>query len=84
MSTAFHPQTNRQTKIVNQELERYIRQFCSWQQDNWDKLLPLVEAAQNSMLLASTKVSPFFATNRYEPRIVFDTIPKEQLVYEAY
>jgi hypothetical protein len=84
MSTAFHPESDGQTEIVNQELERYLRQFCSWQQDDWNELLPLAEAAQNSAPSASTKVSPFFATNGYEPRMVFDYIPKEQPIYETH
>jgi hypothetical protein len=34
-STAYHPQTNRQTEHVNQELKQYLQVFVSKRQDNW-------------------------------------------------
>jgi hypothetical protein len=34
MSTAFHSETDSQTKIVNQETERFIRTYVNYQQDN--------------------------------------------------
>ena len=43
--TAFHPQTNGQTERVNQSLEQYLHQYCIYEQDNWDDLLPLAEYA---------------------------------------
>jgi hypothetical protein len=42
-STAYHPQTDRQTEHINQELEQFLRIFVGEQQDNWYSLLPLAE-----------------------------------------
>src|SRR5919198_198755 len=39
MTTAYHPQADRQTEWVNQELEQYIRLFVGERQDNWVELL---------------------------------------------
>jgi hypothetical protein len=72
MSTAFHPQTDGQTEIVNQETERIIRTYTSFQQDDWDEWLPEAEAAMNANPSATTGISPFFATNGYEPNMTFD------------
>jgi hypothetical protein len=43
MLTAYHPQTDSQTELINQELEGYLCMFTSRQQDDWDDLLPLGE-----------------------------------------
>ena len=46
MSTAFHPQTDRQTESLN--LENYLRAYTSLEQMNWAKLLPAAEFAYNN------------------------------------
>ena len=61
MSTAFHPQTDRQTERVNQISEQYHRSYCLYQQDDWAELLPIAEHAYNSTVSESTKISLFEA-----------------------
>jgi hypothetical protein len=68
LSTAFHPQTDGQTERVNQTLEAYMRNYCSYQQDDWSDLLPLAEYAYNSAVSEATKFSPFYANYGFEPR----------------
>ena len=68
LSTAFHPQTDGQTERVNQTLEAYMRNYCSYQQDDWSDLLPLAEYAYNSAISEATKSSPFCANYDFEPR----------------
>jgi hypothetical protein len=48
MSTAFHPQTDGQTEILNRILENYLRAYTSLEQMNWAKLLPAAEFAYKS------------------------------------
>ena len=72
LSTAFHPQTDGQTEIVNQEMERYLRTYVNYQQDDWVEWLPQAEFAANAAISATTKVTPFFANYGYEPRMTFD------------
>jgi len=42
-SIAWHPQTDRQMKYVNQELDQFLHLFVNKQQDNWYDPLPIVE-----------------------------------------
>jgi len=59
MSTAYHPQTDGQTERINQILEQMLRAFVSYEQDEWDLLLPAAEFAYNNAEQSSTKFSPF-------------------------
>ncbi|SJL16240.1 uncharacterized protein ARMOST_19760 [Armillaria ostoyae] len=58
-STAFHPQTDRQTECVNQEVEKYLRIFINHQQDDWADWLPLAEFTHNNHAHSATGKSPF-------------------------
>ena len=48
LSTAYHPQTNRQTEQTNQELETYLRIFCTNNPTKWVQFLPSAEFHHNS------------------------------------
>jgi hypothetical protein len=68
-TSGYHPEADGQTEHTNQTLEQYIRMYCSYQQDNWNELLPLVEFAYNNAPNASTGITPFFANKGYHPAI---------------
>ena len=68
-TSGYHPSADGQTEWMNQTVEQYIRIFCSSQQDDWDRLLPLAEFALNNSPNASTGISPFFANKGYNPAI---------------
>jgi len=67
-STAYHPQTDGQTEIVNQWLEQYIRMYTTFEQDDWSTLLQVAEFCYNSTTHSSTGLSPFMALTGIEPR----------------
>ena len=58
-STAYHPQTDRQTEQINQKLEQYLRIFVEERQDSWYTLLPLAEFSYNNHIHSSTQQTPF-------------------------
>jgi len=58
-STAWHPQTDRQTECVNQELNQFLRLFVNEQQDNWYDLLPITEFQHNNHVHSATQQPPF-------------------------
>jgi len=72
MSTVFHPQTDGQTKRVNQELEQYLRMFIDHRQEQWPDWLGTAEFAYNNKVHSSTKMLPFMANYRQDPRIGFE------------
>ena len=80
-TSGYHPEADGQTERANQTLEQYIRMYTSYQQDDWDRLLPLAEFAYNNSPNASTGVSPFFANKGYHPAL---TIHSERDVANTY
>ena len=48
LSTAYHPQTDGQSERWNQEIEAYLRMFCSMRRDDWAHWLPVAEFAFNT------------------------------------
>ena len=68
LSTAYHPQTDGQTERLNQEIEAYLRAFCSQRRDDWVQWLPIAEYALNSRVHSATGYSPFYLTFGYEPQ----------------
>jgi len=65
----YYPKGDGQIKYTNQTLKQYLHVYCNYQQDNWSKLLSLMEFAYNNALSATTSVSPFFANKRYHLNI---------------
>jgi len=74
-STAYHPQTDGQTKVVNRSLGNLLRCLVGDSMENWDLLLSRVEFAYNSSVNRSTRKSPFEVVHGYKPRKLIDLIP---------
>ena len=70
MSTAFHPQTDRETEQVNQELEQYLHIFCNFQVNDWADLIPFMEFAHNAHSHSATGLSPFMVWYGYQPEFI--------------
>ena len=68
-TSGYHPKGDGQTECTYQTLEQYLHVYCNYQQDNWSKLLPLVEFAYNNAPSATTGVSLFFANKGYHLNI---------------
>lgn len=67
LSTAFHPQTDGATERLNQTLEQYLRIYTSYQQDDWDELLPLAMFVYNDTVHSTIKMTPFYANYGFHP-----------------
>jgi hypothetical protein len=68
LTSAFHPQTDRQTERQNQTLEQYLRCYCTLEQDDWALWISVAEFAYNDSLHATIRQTPFQANLRLDPR----------------
>jgi hypothetical protein len=59
ISSAYHPQTDGQSKRTNQWLEQYLQVYGNFQQNDWASLLPLAQFVHNAWPSEVTKMTPF-------------------------
>ena len=69
MSTAFHSQTDRQTKWMNQTLKCYLHCYINNQQHDWVKLLSSAKYTYNNCRQSSTNKTPFELCLCFDPAI---------------
>jgi len=81
LSTAYHPQTNRQMERINQELEQYLRVFINHRQEQWLDWLGIAEFMYNNKIHVATKILPFKVNYGQDPRMGFEGRRKRK--YEA-
>jgi hypothetical protein len=58
-STAYHPETDRQTERMNQILEDMLHMYVMDQHKLWEEFLPLVEFSYNNNYQSTIKMAPF-------------------------
>ena len=71
LSTAYYPETDGQSERANQDIERSMRTYCNYMQDDWARWLPIYEFSDNNNTSSSTRLSPFFYNKGFHPRMSF-------------
>ncbi|CAM8992550.1 unnamed protein product [Rhodiola kirilowii] len=74
-STAYHPQSDGQTEVVNRSLEDYLRCFVSDHQRDWIQLLPWAEYSYNTALHSSLGATPYQVVYGRPPPALLDHVP---------
>ncbi|RVW17875.1 Transposon Ty3-I Gag-Pol polyprotein [Vitis vinifera] len=70
MSSAYHPQTDGQSEVVNRCIEQYLRYFVSQQPRKWSSFLPWAEFWYNTTYHSSIGMTHFQALyGRPQPSI---------------
>uniref|UniRef100_A0A3B5PPD9 Integrase catalytic domain-containing protein n=1 Tax=Xiphophorus maculatus TaxID=8083 RepID=A0A3B5PPD9_XIPMA len=70
LSSGFHPQTDRQTERINQEVETKLCMLCEHDPSFWSQNLPWVEYALNSLPSSFTGLSPSFIVYGYQTPVL--------------
>lgn len=80
MSTAYHPQTDGQTEVVNRCLETYLRCMCHAKPHQWSFWLPLAEFWYNTNYHSATHLTPYEAVYGQAPPVHLPYLPGESKV----
>eukprot|EP00730_Choanoeca_flexa_P009230 TRINITY_DN12614_c0_g2_i1.p1 TRINITY_DN12614_c0_g2~~TRINITY_DN12614_c0_g2_i1.p1 ORF type:complete len:1337 (+),score=253.89 TRINITY_DN12614_c0_g2_i1:1150-5160(+) len=83
MSTASHPQSDGQSENAVKQMKDALRNFLSYDQDDWESTLPAIEFAMNSTRSASTGYTPFELDTGYLPLEPLSTMLQEPKTEEA-
>ncbi|CAM8987449.1 unnamed protein product [Rhodiola kirilowii] len=74
-SSAYHPQTDGQTEVLNRVLEDYLRCYVNENQTNWPELLPWAELHYNTAQHTATGFTPFEVVYGQAPLALKDYVP---------
>ncbi|KAL0533232.1 hypothetical protein IC582_030448 [Cucumis melo] len=69
-STAYHPQSDGQTEVVNRGVETYLRCFCNEKPKEWVRWLPWTEYWYNTTFHRSIGMTPFQVVYGRQPPTV--------------
>ena len=74
-STAYHPQTDGQTEVLNRTLSSLLRALIKPNLKNWDEVIPHAEFAYNRAHHQATKKPPFEIVYEFNPNTALDILP---------
>ncbi len=79
--TVYHSQIDDQSERVNQNVERYLRFFCSYMQNDWAKLLLMIKFINNNALFSIIFSTSFFLNKDFHSCMSFELDVSE---YESF
>jgi hypothetical protein len=82
LSIAFHSKIDEQSEIANQEMKRYLRNYCNYQQDDWSKWLSMIEFAFNVATFIFIELFIFMTNYDFESRMNFDSMTIKKSIRE--
>ncbi len=68
----YHSRINGQSEWVNQNVERYLRFFCSYMQNDWFKWLLMIKFVNNNILSSAIFLTLFFMNKNFHSCMSFD------------
>ncbi len=70
--TVYYSQIDDQSEWINQNVERYLRFFCSYMQNDWAKLLLMIKFINNNALFSVIFSISFFLNKDFHSRMSFE------------
>ncbi|OMO81561.1 reverse transcriptase [Corchorus capsularis] len=74
-SSAYHPQSDGQSEVLNRCLETYLRCFAGDNPRSWSKIFHWAEWSYNTALHSAINMTPFEAVYGYAPPTVASYLP---------
>ncbi len=68
----YHLQINDQSEWINQNIKRYLWFFCSYMQNDWVKLLFMIEFIDNNVLFSIIFLISFFLNKDFHSHMSFE------------
>ncbi|KZV31629.1 peroxidase 64 [Dorcoceras hygrometricum] len=80
MSSAYHPETDGQTEVLNRCIETYLRCFASEQPRAWSTWVPWAEYWYNTAYQTAAGMTPFEVVYGRRPPVITRFLPAESKV----
>ena len=74
-STAYHPETDGRTEILNSFFEQYLRAYVNFLQNDWASWLPSAEFVINNHASETTQRTPFLINSGQHPKMGLEPDP---------
>ena len=81
--TAYHSEINDQTEQVNQDVERELRIYCNYMQNDWAKWISIIEFSNNVNTFLIILMISFYFNKEFHSRMSFDSNTTDyEITYE--
>ncbi len=70
--TVYHSEINNQSKWVNQNVERELRIYCNYMQNDWVKWISMIEFNNNFNIFSITSMILFYFNKEFHSWMSFD------------
>ncbi len=71
--TAYHSEINDQTEWVNQDVERELRIYCNYMQNDWAKWISMIEFNDNVNTFSIISIISFYFNKEFHSQMSFDS-----------
>ncbi len=71
--TAYHSEINNQTEWVNQDVERELRIYCNYMQNDWTKWISMIEFSDNVNTFSIISMIFFYFNKEFHSRMSFNS-----------